>query len=187
MPRDGEKVRRRLQAAALELYRDRGFDQTTTAEIAAAAGVTERTFFRHFADKREVLFGGEAALSAGLTDAVREAPAALGPWPTLLRAFKAAGPVLEANRAFAEPRQRIIAGSPPLRERELAKSLSLTSSLAAVLVERGVPDRQAMLAAKMAMSAFGQAFVAWLSDSSSNLGDLLARAFDDVHSLSSPE
>lgn len=105
----------------------------------------------------------------------------------MLRAFKAAGPVLEANRAFAEPRQRIIAGSPPLRERELAKSLSLTSSLAATLVERGVPDRQAILAAQMAKSAFGQAFVAWLTDSSSNLGDLLALAFDDVDSLSSPD
>lgn len=94
---------------------------------------------------------------------------------------------LEANRAFAKPRQRIIAGSPPLRERELARSLSLTSSLAAALVERAVPDRQASLAAQMANSAFGQAFVAWLSDSSSSLGDLLALAFDDVHSLSSPD
>jgi AcrR family transcriptional regulator len=184
LPRDGEKVRRRLQAAALELYRDRGYDETTTAEIAAAAGVTERTFFRHFADKREVLFGGEAALSAILTSAVREAPATLNPWGTLLRAFQAAGPLLSANRSFSEPRQRVIASSPPLRERELTKSLSLTASLASALGERGVPDRQAMLASQMGVAAFGQAFTVWLEEDSSSLDDLLVQAFRAVHDLS---
>ena len=52
-------ARGRLMQAALELYGERGFEQTTVAEIAQRAGLTERTFFRHFADKREVLFSGE--------------------------------------------------------------------------------------------------------------------------------
>jgi AcrR family transcriptional regulator len=186
VPRDREKVRRRLQAAALELYGDRGYDQTTTAEIAAAAGVTERTFFRHFADKREVLFEGEAALSAILTDAVLHAPADLGPWAVLLRAFRAAAPLLTANRAFAEPRRRVIAGSPALRERELAKALSLTAHLAAALANRGVAGGQALLAAQMGVAAFGQAFGSWLDDGSANLGVLLTQAFRDAHDLTSP-
>ena len=60
MSRWDPNARGRLEKAALELFRERGFDQTTTAEIAERAGLTERTFFRHFADKREVLFGGRA-------------------------------------------------------------------------------------------------------------------------------
>ena len=46
----------RLQKAALELFATRGFEQTTATEIAQSVGLTERTFFRHFSDKREVLF-----------------------------------------------------------------------------------------------------------------------------------
>ena len=80
MPRSGAEARRRLREAALELYRERGFDQTTAAEIAERAGVNERTFFRHFPDKREVLFDGEADLRAALARAVTEAPAELTPF-----------------------------------------------------------------------------------------------------------
>src|ERR1700754_3688040 len=103
VPRSGAEARRRLQQAALELYRERGFDQTTTAEIAARAGVNERTFFRHFPDKREVLFGGEEDLRAELTRAVAEAPAGLPPWEVPLRALRRAGRILEENRPFSEP------------------------------------------------------------------------------------
>ena len=79
MPRSGEEARRRLQQAALELFCERGYEQTTTSEIAARAGVTERTFFRHFPDKREVLFDGQITLRAALMDAVAEAPETLQP------------------------------------------------------------------------------------------------------------
>ena len=81
MPRDGAQARARLREAALELYRERGYDETTAAQIAARAGVTERTYFRHFADKREVLFDGEAELRAILVDAIATAPAGLAPAP----------------------------------------------------------------------------------------------------------
>lgn len=185
MPRNAEVVRRRLQEAALALFDERGYDPTTSAEIAAKAGVTERTFFRHFPDKREVLFDGEAALSAILTRAVQDAQDGLGAWDTLLCAFQAAGPLLVENRPFSEPRRRIIASSPPLQERETAKAMSLAAKLASALRERGVPDRRAFLAAQMGMAAFGQAFSAWLDGEGSKLDEHLAQAFRDVRDLSS--
>ena len=185
MPRDRQKVRRRLQEAALGLYGERGYDQTTTAEIAARAGVTERTFFRHFSDKREVLFDGETALRAILTEAVHDAPSALGPWATLFHAFRAAVGLLVENRHFVEPRRRIIASSPPLQERELIKAMSLGATLASALQERGVPDRLASLAAQVGMAAFSQAFSSWLEEGPGDLDEHLARAFREVYDLSS--
>jgi AcrR family transcriptional regulator len=185
MPRNGEVVRRRLQMAALGLFDERGYDQTTSAEIAGKAGVTERTFFRHFPDKREVLFDGEAALSAILTRAVHDAPPALGALDTLFRAFQAAGPLLVENRPFSEPRRRIIASSPPLQERELAKAMSLTVKLSAALRERGLPDRLASLAAQIGMAAFSQAIASWLDGDPGDLGEHLAEAFGEVRDLTS--
>lgn len=69
VPRNGEKVRCRLREAALELYRERGYDQTTTPKIAGAAGVTERTFFRHSLREREL--AKATALAAILATALR--------------------------------------------------------------------------------------------------------------------
>src|SRR5882757_5422285 len=177
VPRSGVEARRRLQQAALELYRERGFDQTTTAEIAARAGVNERTFFRHFPDKREVLFGGEADLRAALVLAVAEAPAGLQPLDILLRAFQKAGRILEDNRPFSEPRLEIIATTPALRERELAKAASLTEAVAEALRRREVPDRLATLAAQTGWAAFHQAAQAWLDDSSQPLDAHLLQTF----------
>ena len=184
MPRSGEKARRRLQHAALELFAERGYELATAAEIAAKAGVTERTFFRHFADKREALFGGERLLSDILNSAVREAPAELGPWDALFRAFQAAEPLFVENRPFAEPRRRVIDSSPALQERELAKTRSLIAGLASALCERGVPDHEAMLAAQMGMAALGHAVACWFDDGSSDLDDHLAQAFRKVSDLS---
>ncbi|MFC5826394.1 TetR family transcriptional regulator [Nonomuraea insulae] len=186
MPRSGAEARRRLQQAALELYRERGFDQTTTAEIAARAGVNERTFFRHFPDKREVLFDGEAALRAALVQAVAEAPDGLQPLDMLLRAFRKAGRILEDNRPFSEPRLAVIAVTPALRERELAKAASLTDAAAEALEQRGVPDRLAGLAAQAGWAAFHQAAQAWIDDPSQSLDAHLSRAFDDLRALSAP-
>src|SRR6201996_7685044 len=107
MPRDGEKVRKRLQWAALELYRERGYEETTAAEIAAKAGVTERTFFRHFPDKREVLFNGDVAFVEALSAGVRNAPSVLGPWDTLQFAFTTVKHIFVENRSFPEPRHRV--------------------------------------------------------------------------------
>jgi AcrR family transcriptional regulator len=184
VPRSGAEARRRLQQAALELYRERGFDQTTTAEIAARAGVNERTFFRHFPDKREVLFDGQAALRAALMQAVAEAPDGLQPLEILLCAFRKAGRILEDNRPFSEPRLEVIAVTPALRERELAKAASLTEAVAEALRQRDVDDRLASLAAQTGWAAFHHAAQAWIDDPSQSLDAHLSRAFDDLRALS---
>jgi AcrR family transcriptional regulator len=184
VPRSGAEARRRLQQAALELYRERGFDQTTTAEIAARAGVNERTFFRHFPDKREVLFDGQAALRTALMQAVAEAPDGLQPLEMLLCAFRKAGRILEDNRPFSEPRLEVIAVTPALRERELAKAASLTEAVAEALRQRDVDDRLASLAAQTGWAAFHHAAQAWIDDPSQSLDAHLSRAFDDLRALS---
>ena len=186
MPRSGAEARRRLQQAALELYRERGFDQTTTAEIAARAGVNERTFFRHFPDKREVLFSGEAELRAALEQGVAEAPEGLPVLDVLRHAFRAARHVPEGNRSFAEPRMKVIAATPALRERDLAKGASITESVAEALRKRGVPDRLCLLAAQTAWAAFAQAYTAWIADPSQSLDDHLIQAFADLRALITP-
>ena len=185
MPRNREEVRRRLQQAALELYREHDYDLTTTAEIAAKAGVTERTFFRHFPDKREVLFEGEVAFIEVLVRAVREAPHELGPWDTLFRAFQSAERLFVENRPFSEPRRRVIDSSPALQERALAKTRSLIAALASALRERGVPDHLATLAAQMGMAALSHAVSSWFDEGSRDLDDHLVQAFNEVRDLSS--
>jgi AcrR family transcriptional regulator len=184
VPRSGAEARRRLQQAALELYQERGFDQTTTAEIAARAGVNERTFFRHFPDKREVLFGGEAELRAALVQEVADAPEGLPPLAILLRAFRRAGRILEDNRPLSEPRLAVIARTPALRERDLAKGAALTEALAEALRRRDVPDRTAGLAAHTGWATFHHAAQAWIDDPTQSLDTHLLQAFDDLRTLS---
>lgn len=183
MPRSGAEARRRLRQAALDLYRERGFDQTTAAEIAARAGVNERTFFRHFPDKREVLFDGEAELSAALARAVVDAPDGLEPFDALLCAFRESARNLEDNRPFSEPRWQVIAETPALRERELAKHASLTNAVAEALRQRGVDDRMADLAARTGWAAYQHAVHAWIDDAAPGLDAHLLQAFDDLRAL----
>lgn len=184
MPRSGADARDRLRRAALELYREQGFDQTTAAEIAARAGVNERTFFRHFPDKREVLFDGEADLRATLMQAVTEAPEGLGPFEILLCAFRKSARDLENNRPFSEPRWKVIAVTPVLRERELAKHALLTNTVAEALRQRGVDDGLADLAARTGWAAFQHAVQAWIENPARSLDAHLTQAFDDLRALS---
>ena len=170
---DGEDVRTRLQRKALELFREHGFERTTAAQIAERAGVTERTYFRHFADKREVLFDGQEVLRKALTVGLGEAPAALGPLGALFHAFHSVVPALEANRSFAEPRQQVIAATPALQERELTKLAALAEALAEGLRARGTGDLQATLAARTGMAAFAHAVTIWLADATVPLGERL--------------
>jgi AcrR family transcriptional regulator len=116
-------ARGRLEKAAMELYGERGFDRTTVAQIAARAGLTERTFFRHFADKREVLFAGSGQLQDLMVQAVIDAPASGAPIDAVAAGLEAIGTMLQESRgrAFARRRQSIVAASGELRERELNK------------------------------------------------------------------
>ena len=177
-------MRGRLQQAALELYRERGYDQTTTAEIAERAGVTERTFFRYFRDKREILFDEDPGLRAALTTAVAAAPDALGPLEILLRTFVSIEKMLDDNRPFTEPRYEVIARTPALQERAEAKAASMTAVLASALQQRGVEETRATLAARVGMAAFSHAAGAWRAEPSISLQIHLKRAFQALRGLS---
>jgi AcrR family transcriptional regulator len=179
---DGD-VRTRLQQAALRLFREKGYDRTTATEIAACAGVTERTFFRHFPDKREVLFDGGPVLQAALTTAIADAPGEPGPLDLLFQAFRSVVPLLEANRHFSKPRQEVISSTPALHEREMAKLATLADALAAALQARGVLDLRAALAAHAGMAAFAHATVAWLDDPAQNLTERIDLALRELKSL----
>jgi AcrR family transcriptional regulator len=168
----------------LELYRERGFDRTTTAEIAARAKVTERTFFRHFPDKREVLFEGEAGMIDALTASILDAPAKLSPMDVLLRAFRSFEQTIVNNRPINEPRQKIIAATPALLERAHTKAATVTAALAAALQKRGVERKLALLTARTGMAAFDHAALCWLEDPKTGLDDHLKRAFRTLRGLS---
>ncbi|GAA0896048.1 TetR/AcrR family transcriptional regulator [Pseudonocardia zijingensis] len=185
MPRSGAEARRRLREAALELYLERGFDQTTAAEIAARAGVNERTFFRHFPDKREVLFDGDGDLRAALAQAVAEAPDGLEPFAVLLHAFRRSAQELENTRPYSEPRWKVIAATPALRERELAKHAWLVEAVAEALRRRGTAAGVADLAARTGWAAYQHAVQAWVDEPAQGLSVHLERAFDELRALSS--
>lgn len=180
--KDGD-ARARLQQAALELFQERGYEQTTAAAIAARANVTERTFFRYFPDKREVLFGGEATLRAALLGALETAPLSLGPLDALFHAFHATESLLVGNRPFAKPRQAIISSTPTLREREVAKHAALTDILVDALQRRGVSDLQAVLAAHAGMAAFVLSTLGWLDNPEPGLRVRLEKARQELASL----
>lgn len=149
----------------MELYSERGFENTTVAEIARRAGLTERTFFRHYADKREVLFGGAGVLQETLVGHVRDAPAELAPLEAVGFALReAAEELFEGRRALVSQRQAIVEANAELRERELIKLAALASALAEALRARGVGDPAAPLAAEAGIAVFKIAFARWFGD-----------------------
>lgn len=153
----------RLEQAALELYVQQGFDETTVAEIAARAGLTERTFFRHFADKREVLFRGRE-LADALESAIDDAPAAAAPLDAVAAALESVSDFFAERRPHARQRQAVISANPSLQERELIKLASLATSMAAALRRRGVAEPAASLVAEAGVAIFKVAFERWLTD-----------------------
>jgi len=158
-------ARGRLVQAAFALYGERGFEQTTVAEIAKRAGLTERTFFRHFADKREVLFAGANALQELLVSTVAEAPASLAPIDAAAAGLEAAGALIQEGGELAQQRQAIITASAELQERELIKLASLASALTDALRGRGVKDPTASLTAEAGIAVFKVAFERWVEES----------------------
>jgi AcrR family transcriptional regulator len=176
--------RARLALAALELYGERGFEHTTVAEIAKRAGLTERTFFRHFADKREVLFAGSAELEELIVSAVVEAPEGLAPIDAAAVGLAAAGAALQERRAFARQRQAVIAANAELRERELIKLASLATALADALRRRGVQDPAASLAAEVAIAVFKIAFERWVEETNwRDLPRLIRASLEEISAV----
>ena len=155
----------RLQAAALELFATRGFEQTTAAEIAQSVGLTERTFFRHFADKREVLFSGQNLLAQAFLRGVDAAPAGATPMEIVAVALRSASSFFaDERRSYSRLRQAVIDQNPPLQEREVHKLATLATTLADALRKRGVDEPAATLAAQSGVMVFGVAFGQWIRE-----------------------
>ncbi len=174
-------ARGRLEQAALQLYVERGFEQTTVAEIARQAGLTERTFFRHFADKREVLFWGAGALQELVVRAVASAPASAAPIDAVAAALGAAGAALQERRDGARQRHAVIAANVELQERELKKLAALAAAMAEALRQRGVPEPSASLAAEAGIAVFRIAFARWINEADSrDFSQVIRESLDEL-------
>lgn len=176
-------ARGRLGEAALDLYSERGFEQTTVAEIARRAGLTERTFFRHYADKREVLFAGSGELQALFVQAVEGAPASAGPLDAVGVGLDAVAGVFTGNRAYVRRRMAVIAANAELRERELIKLATMASALSRALGTRGVGEPAASLAAEAGVAVFKIGFEQWLSAEEEDMTPVLRAALDALREL----
>jgi len=176
-------ARGRLQQAAIELFAERGYERTTVAEIAQRAGLTERTFFRHFADKREVLFDGSETLQLAITTAVAEAPPPASPIEAVAAGLRAAGTMLPQRGPYAGLRQEIIAASEELQEREARKLLALSAAVADALRGRGVGEPAASLAADAAISVFRVGFERWIAQDSRTFGEVLDESLEELRAV----
>jgi AcrR family transcriptional regulator len=156
----------RFRAAAIELFGEIGYEQTTVAAIAARAGLTARTFFRYFADKREVLFTGSERLQQSMVEALASAPAPAGAMDAIGVALNQAGDFFDdERRPFARLRSTVIAANGELHERELIKMATLSAALAQALRARGVGEPDASLAAEAGIAVFRVAFTQWVGES----------------------
>jgi AcrR family transcriptional regulator len=177
--------RDRLRQAAIDLYGERGFENTTVAEIAKRAGLTERTFFRHFADKREVLFAGSEALEERLVRTVAEAPAELAPLDAVAAGLEELGAVLPERAETSRVRQAIITANAELQERELIKLASLSNALAGALRARGLGDAAASLVAEIGIAVFKTAFERWIDESETrDYARVVRESMDELKALS---
>lgn len=181
MSRWEPNARSRLEQAALDLYRERGFDQTTVAEIAQRAGLTERTFFRYFVDKREMLFWGQEILRELYMRTIAAMPGSAAPIDMVAAALEASVPVFNDRREIVRQRQAVIAANPGLQERELLKRAALASAMSDALRQRGVPDPIASLTANVGVLAFTTAFVRWVNAPDEyDLSQLIREALDQL-------
>jgi AcrR family transcriptional regulator len=158
------EARARLQEAALALFGERGYEETTVAEIAERAGLTKRTFFRYFTDKREVLFAGSELLEQQMVAAIEAAPVSATPLGLIGAALDAAAARFEEVGEFAGLRHRIIVSSRELQERELIKAASLAAAVAGALRARGLGDTAATLAARTCQIVMQVTFEQWVDD-----------------------
>lgn len=184
MSRWQSDARGRLEKAALQLFVERGFDQTTVADIARQAGLTERTFFRHFSDKREVLFGSTGALRDLLVRTLASAPASATPIDAVAAALEAAGSMFQGRREYSRQRQTVISANAELRERELIKLAAFASALADTLRQRGVREPAASLTAEAGIAVFKVAFERWLNDANQReFAYLIRESLDELKAV----
>ncbi|MHC5259570.1 TetR family transcriptional regulator [Streptomyces sp. UC4497] len=174
----------RLREAALSLYLERGFEQTTVADIAERAGVTARTFFRYFADKREVLFDASSALEEKSLAALEGVPATAPALDAVAAVLDSVARMVGDDRESARKRQTVIMANADLRERELIKLTSLSAALADRLRERGIGDVEASLAAETSIAVFRVAFSRWVTATDDqDLQDVIRETLDRLRTL----
>lgn len=152
----------RLTKAALELFDEQGYDATTVAEIAARAGLTKRTFFRHFSDKREALFNGSTQLQSVWLAGIAGAPADADALTAVMAGLEPVAEMFHERHAFSRIRAGIVAANPELQERELIKLHTLGEAITGALRERGVPENAAALAAQAGVAVFHVGFGRWV-------------------------
>jgi AcrR family transcriptional regulator len=159
-------ARGRLEKAAMGLFQERGYEHTTVEEIAARAGLTERTFFRYFADKREVLFSGAKELEKSIVFGIEGAPREASPLEAVVAAFEAAGAELQSRRdiRFVRARYDLVTHHADVQERELIKLASLGLAITKTLHARGVPEPAASLAAEVGIAVFKIGFERWVNE-----------------------
>lgn len=161
----------------MELFEENGYEQTTAAQIAARADVTERTYFRHFADKRDILFEGSERLKASLVESIAAAPSGLGRMAILQHALGGVAATLQHSDLFSASRQAVISATPTLREREATKHAVLMDAMAAALELKGVEPKEAKLASRVGGAVFVYALTNWFEGASSDLTNCLDVAF----------
>ena len=177
-------ARGRLEEAALALYGEHGYEQTTVAEIADRAGVTARTFFRHYGDKREVLFAGSERVQDAMRAALESAPADASPIAAVGAALDAVAELIGGDPIHSQRRQAVIEANAELRERELIKMATLAQVLGEGLVQRGLGDLQARLVAEAGIAVFRTGFEDWVSDPAGrDLGDVLRESLGQLRAL----
>jgi AcrR family transcriptional regulator len=176
----------RLIVGAIELFDEQGYEATTVAEIAERAGLTKRTFFRYFADKREVLFSGTDELVRLWLEAVAGAPADATPLAAAAAGFDPVAEMFIDRHAFARVRARIIEANPELQERELIKLQSLAGTIKSALIERGVSLNAAILAAQTSVTVFHVAFARWVEqDDPTVFRELMDESLEELRSVTS--
>jgi AcrR family transcriptional regulator len=158
-------ARERLVLAAVDLFHEQGYDETTVAQIAERAGVTRSTFFRHFPDKRDVLVAGQAALSALLAEGIAEAPADAGPLDAVAEGLRRAAAVYgPMSREIAPRLEAVVSASAELRDRNAQKAVGLAAAMEEALVARGAAPVVARLAAELGVLAHHRAFERWAAE-----------------------
>lgn len=184
MPRWEPNAEQRLKLAALDLYATRGYDNTTIGHIAAHAGVTSRTYFRYFPDKREALFGGAEVLRDRISGSLRDAPADMPPLTAALYAISTCEPLFQVDEhEYLRRRDAVISSSGELQEREARKLASIAAVMADGLVERGSDPDDAQLVADLALVVFKQASRLWMEDPATSYALLLYRAAGQAREL----
>ena len=151
-----------MQAAAVELYLERGPSGVTAAEIAERAGVTERTFFRHFSDKAEAFFGDEARLREHLADLIDQVPDGTPALQTALEAFSRYAEGFSGDADAIRRRAVVIEANPELHARELLAGDEWALLISNALAVRGIHRAEATEVARVALTIFRVAYEQWI-------------------------